>query len=217
MIYYNMNKLLFSFPICLLCLNTSVAQVDPDIMRRVHSNIQGFELSKFFQGSEAVKTDVIVSKIEGLDLNCQLSFERMSVNIEYPKSGFQLFGFRKKGVICDEILKTRTVHDGRDYNIFLIAIDTSLSESVKPVKYISGQMFLDNISYDFGLDIKLPDSYNDYIRVRMYYLQVDELKFLNKKNGILYYQGYSNCEKKQLKLSVDTNSQSNKVKIETWL
>lgn len=212
-----MIKLLSSFTICLLWLNTSVAQGDTDIMRRVHSNIQGFELSKFFQYSESIKTDIIVSKIEGLDLNCQLSFEKMTVNIEYPKSGFQLFGFKKKGVICAEIIKTRIINDGRDYNIFLIAIDTSSSELVKSIKYVSGQMFLDNISHDFELNNKLPDSYIDYIRVRMYHLQVDKLKFLNKKRGILYYQGYSNFEKKPMKLSVDTNSWNNKVNIEKWL
>tara|TARA_R110000868_G_scaffold113925_3_gene305696 strand:- start:55 stop:651 length:597 start_codon:yes stop_codon:yes gene_type:complete len=198
-------------------MNTSVAQVDADIMRRVHANIQGFELRKFFQDSESIKTDIIVNEIEGLDLTCQLSFEKMPVNTEYPENRFQLFGFRKKGVICDETIKTRTIYDGRDYNIFLIAIDTSSSELIKPIKYVSGQMFLDNISYDFELNNKLPDSYIDYIKVRMYALQVDKLKFLNKKSGILYYQGYSNFEKKQLKLAVDTNTWNNKIEIETWL
>lgn len=212
-----MIKLLLSFSIYLLCINSSVAQVDADIMRRVHANIQGFELRKFFQVSESIKTNIIVNEIEELDLNCQLSFEKMPVNAEYPENRFQLFGFRKKGVICGDTFKTRNISDGCDYNIFLIAIDTSSRELIKPIKYLSGQMFLDNISYDFELNNKLPDSYIDYIQVRMYDLQIDNLKFLNKKSGILYYQGYSNFEKKQLKLSVDTNTWNNKIEIETWL
>lgn len=212
-----MIKLLLSFTICLLWLNASVAQVDTEIMRRVHANIQGFELKLFFQNSESVKTEFTVSKIQELDLNCQLSYEKMHVNIEYPINGFQLFGFRKKGLICDEVVKARMVYDAQDYNIFLIGIDTSSSELIKPIKYLSGQMFLDNISYDFELDSTLPASYIDYIRIRMYDIQVDKLKFLYKKSGILYYQGYSNFEGKRLKLSVNTNTWNNQVEIETWL
>lgn len=211
-----MNKLSLSLAICLLSLNISYTQVNPDIMKSVYANIKGFELHEFLQDSEAVKTDIIVNKIKELDLECEMSFEEIPTNLTYPKNGYQLFGFRRKGIICDELMKTNVFSDGRDYNIFLIALDTSTSKEDKPIKYISGQMFLDNVSADFDLDSKISSSYIDYIKLRMFDLQVDDLKFLNKENGILYYQGYSNFEKGKLKIAVDTNTWNNEIEIEKW-
>lgn len=78
-------------------------------------------------------------------------------------------------------------------------------------------MFLDNISNDFELDYRDPDSYLDYLTLRMFDLQICKLKFLKKKNGVLFYEGYSNFVNQGFEVSIDTNSWNNKVSIEAWL
>lgn len=194
-----------------------MAQIDTEILRRVHSNIQGFELKKFLKESESLKTSLIVERIEGLHLECQLLYEELPVDMQYPNNQIQLVGFRKEGLLCGETAKTKTIYDGRDYNILLIGIDTASTEIAKPIKYISGQMFLDNISTDFELDENNPSTYITYIKLKMFDLQVNQLKFLKRKQDLLIYQGYSDFEKKKLKLSVDTNSLNKNIKIEKWL
>jgi len=193
------------------------AQIDTAILRRVHSNIQGYELKKALDESESLKTSLIIDKIEGLDLQCQLSYVELPVDLQYPSNEIKLFGFRRNGLLCGEIIKTKTISDGRNYNIFLIGIDTASKETDNLIKYISGQMFLDNISIDFELDENIPSTYIDYIKLKMFDLQVDQLKFLKGNQGKLIYQAYSNFEKKKLTLSVDTKSLNKKIRIETWL
>lgn len=210
-------RYIFTFILCLINIIPGMAQVEPDILRRVHSNIQGFELKKLFKESESLKTSLIVERIEDIRLQCQLSYEEVPVNIQYPKSDIQLFGFRKQGVSCGDIVKTITVYDGRDNNIFLIGIDAAPTEDVKQIQYISGQMFLDNISIDFELEEYKPETYIDYIKLKMFDLQVDQLKFLKRKRGKLIFQGYSTFENKELEISVDPNSWNKKIIIETWL
>lgn len=64
---------------------------------------------------------------------------------------------------------------------------------------------------------QVPHTYIDYIKLKMFDLQVDQLKFLKRKQGMLMFQGYSSFVNSELKLSVDTNSKNKKIKIEAWL
>jgi hypothetical protein len=212
-----MNKSLIALLLCAFNCSIAISQVNSEIMRKVNSNIEGFELYKFFEESESIKTEIIVDEIEGIDLQCQLLYDKLPVDIQYPDLNVQLFAFRKKGLTCGEITKTKQIYDGREYNIFLIGIDTSTVKPYETIKYISGRMFLDNISYDFHLDNSKPATFIEYIKLKMFSLQIDQLKFLNKKDGLLIYQAYSNIEDKELQLSVDINSSTKKIKIEKWL
>lgn len=212
-----MQRLIIILIIFLFTMNQIKSQINPEIMRRVNANITGFELAKFLEGSESIKLGIIVDKVEGLDLECKLLFDKLPVKMQYPNNSIQLFGFRRTGLHCGEIIKTTTVHDGHLNNIFLIGIDTSSQELAKRIKFISGQMFLDNISFDFQLDNDEPSTFTNYIKLRMFDLQIDEVVFLKRKRGFLFFQAYSNLEEKELKLSVDIKSETKEIKIEKWL
>lgn len=195
--------------------NLAKSQVTPNILHRVHLNIQSYGWKEFLDNAKSYRPEIIVNKMEDLNLNCGLNYEQIPVDMEYPKSGFQLFGFQKKGLNCEGFTKKISFSDGLDFNIFLIAIDTASNKLQKPIKYLSGQMFLDNISLDFELDVDLPESYLDYLRMKMFDLQLEKIKFINEKKGILYFQAYSSFTKVQLNISVNTDTWDNQIEFET--
>lgn len=200
-----------------VCLCPILAQIPPEIEENIYANIKGFELSQFLNEAEIYKTEIITSKIKRLDFRCRFIYKTETPNIDYPDSNYKLIGLSLEGEVCNDIIRTRRLIDGILTNRFLIAVDTSKTGNEFAIKYLSGKMFLDNLSDDFKLNVEDPESFLDYIKLRMFDYDVEQIKFLKRRRKKLFYTGYSNITNQELILSVDLASWNNKIEIEKWL
>jgi len=211
-----MNKL-YLYVFLLIGSYAANAQITKDVRNRVNANIQGYELNEFLKDADSYKTEIVVDKINDLRLDCSLSYQSLPVEFKYPNPRIQLFGFKKQGLNCGEYILSKTVYDARDLNIYLIGIDTTSTKDIKPIIYISGQMFLDNIDGDFEFDLNNPNGFADYIALKRYDLQIEQLEFQYKKSRKLYFKAYSKFYSQNLILSIEPNSKEHEIRIEKWL
>lgn len=82
---------------------------------------------------------------------------------------------------------------------FLVAVDAK-DESHYYIKYVSGQFYPTRISEDFGVNIKDPVSFIEYLRFRTYSDQVENIKLKQQLCDTLIYTGYSQVKKSKVKI-----------------
>lgn len=126
--------------------------------------------------------------------------------LSYPLSDYKLFEIKKHKfgfVDKDGVLKylsdmTSFTSDEK----YLIAINDS-----NQIKFISGNMFLHRISEDF--DFQNDSGIINYIRIRLYNYELDNIDFIKKRKGIIYLKAFSKSENLNTIIKIDTKNNYN--------
>ena len=198
----------------LLTIQLIGQQLSKETAKELMTNIEGFELSQFLQDAHLLKPSIVVEHLIKHNSNsqCDLSFSLIGVDYQYPLSNYRLIGIKKEGIRCGEIIKMKTPNWEERY---LIAIDTSQTKNKQSsIKYISGQMFCNNVSTDFELNPEAPKSYMDYIRIKLFDIDITEVEFIESKNEMLYFKVFSNLYDKEFQISIIANKGKNTIVFE---
>ena len=187
------------------------AQISPAIEKQLKVNIEGFELNKFLQESTQLKPEFIIERLMEYNLNseCNMSYKILKTELIYPSKNYVTVGIKKEGIECGEVVKVKTPNWEDRY---LIAIDTSKNKD--NVKFVSGEMFLDNISKDFKLDAKNPNTYHNYLRLKLFNIEAGEIKYLKSIGNKLYYSVISKLYDKEIEISINIKGGINKIEYE---
>jgi len=65
------------------------------------------------------------------------------------------------------------------------------------IKFLSGKFFVSAIAKDYDLNVKYPNSYIDFLKMKGFEYDLQDIVFLKKKRNILYYNCYSNLFRKK--------------------
>jgi len=150
------------------------------------------------------------------------------LDLKYPKENYILYSIIKKGwdyrnYYCEEVVKwvstranyycdtIKNLGISEDINIrgnrnsnrsYLIAYNPI----TKDIKYISGSFFLHQISQDFNLSIDNPDSFLDYIKYKLYFLNIKSIELHKKtKRKIIFKLTYKPYHKDYYYCYVELN------------
>ncbi len=183
------HKYIFLTLISIVFLGKAISQLPTEIEQNLYSNIQGYELARFLTTQTSVKTEFKIEKIQELQQPCSLNYSISEVKYIYPIDGYQVVGVLTDGKVCGEIIHSSTPNlDNR----FLIAFKISEAKNGMPnIKYISGEMYLDNISSDFNLLEEFPETFNQYIEMKMWHLELSNITFMQRTSETLTFEGFS--------------------------
>lgn len=122
---------------------------------------------------------------------CKFELDIEKLEIEYPDTSITLYSIikQREEYICD----TADIYPY--YNPYYI-YDHYFLVGVSPkgfVEYfISGTFYLHSIKDDFPLDIEIPESFYNYIKLKTFSWQTEEIIFLEKRENELVFRAYSN-------------------------
>lgn len=148
--------------------------------------------------------------------SCKYDFIIEELSHEYVDSDYKLYSIYRDGKLCPNDTR-KVIHSStrRFDEYFLIGINQKLKDGDdKKIKYFSGFFFTNNISYDYeDLDIKRPETYLDYISLRLHQYKVSDIVFDKKKGKELYFSARTIYSKNKIDLIVDTETWNNHITI----
>lgn len=137
-----------------------------------------------------------------LDLNAT------KINLAYPDSSYVVYEFYLKGfnylTPTGRRLKLNIFESFNCDNYYIVAFNNLTGN----VKYISGNFFLNEIAHDYSLtsgDVKTK-KFVEFLRLKTYKYQIDDISYLKKKGSSLVFEGYSMCLNRNVLLEVDVDN-----------
>lgn len=140
------------------------------------------------------------------DFGFKMVLELKEINFDYPDSTYRLYAFFKKY----DRFKRDSIFIESDFTYFYN--DRYFLVGMNPeyeLKFISGNFFLSSIKKDFKLDIKKPESFNNYIKFKTFNLQTDNIIFIKKKKKKLFFNAYSSELKREINIIINTDNMDN--------
>lgn len=126
--------------------------------------------------------------------------------IVYPISKYSLFSIDKNGFYFynskDSIGYYFNLPSFSSDSYYLVAFNPKANK----LKFLSGNFFLSKVAKDFALDPEDPDSFYDFLRIKLYNKLADEVVFLREKRKHLYFKVYSRYAKRYLEVKVNKSN-----------
>ncbi len=204
-----MNKLLFVVIVLLTGVNRLNAQMldsisETKIVHNILSFHYRFSLSYDLQldGNDLLQSD---EKLFFMDLwptignKLKIRIEKSSIS--YPIKDYLIYSVYKKGFQMgnDSISSYRLLTSLLADEYYLIAHNMVSGK----LKFLSGNFFKSTIASDFELDIKKPETFYDFLKIKFYNFNVNDIKFNFNKRDKMYFTAYSQLSKINIILIVD--------------
>lgn len=118
--------------------------------------------------------------------------------LKYPLEGYFLFNvlkpsFRFEKDTISQFIKLGSFSFDEKYLI-------AYNPSTKDIKFISGNFFLSRISEDFNLGTTFSQTWNDYLRMRLYKYSIEKFEYLFQNDNFIILKGYSQKRKFDIKI-----------------
>lgn len=125
----------------------------------------------------------------------------------FPIPNFQLYKIIYSGsytfVARDGVLLTAVkVGSSYSYSVFLVAVAKNQKESILPILFISGNFPLSFISKYFKLDEENMDTFNSYIKIKLFDYDLTNIKYRRKNKNYIYFKAFSIKLQKNIKLKI---------------
>jgi hypothetical protein len=130
------------------------------------------------------------------DYGYKLEMDIQKLAWQYPDKEFDLYkvfvnGFKYSAGNDSASILTMGKWTRRD---FLLAFNKRNGE----IKFISGQFFISAIADDFKFEINEPSSYLNFLKLKLFPYQVDNITFVRRKHKKLYFMAASGTLNKSL-------------------
>jgi|TARA_B110000240_G_scaffold196512_1_gene248866 hypothetical protein len=175
------------------------------IKKRIEKNIlvgrifENIKKDDFYSG----KTDEFI-----LDNNWELDLKyNLADSINFPNKEYVFYRIlnnnynlinRKTGQSSTKIYYD--TNSGILENEFLIGINKKDSHYIY---FISGILMKSQISHEFKLDLKKPETFFNFLKIKLNNYKLSDLKFHNKRKGKLIFESYSNKLNKKIRIKID--------------
>jgi hypothetical protein len=202
------NKI--TFLILIIFSTYSIAQnaeflLTSKIKKRIEKNIlvgriiENIKKGDFYKG----KTDEFI-----LDNNWELDLEYNLVSdINFPNKEYVFYSIRNNNynLINRKTGQslTKAYYDTNPNileNEFLIGINKKDSHYIY---FISGILVKSEISHEFKLELKKPETFFNFLKIKLNNYKLSDLKFLKKRKGELIFESFSNTLNKKMKIKLD--------------
>jgi hypothetical protein len=188
------------------------AKIKETIYNSVYKNVAAFYIERAVKSKTDISNGFLYPNLDKyfFDLCLPNTGFRMMMEInkldwEYPIDGYHVYRIKLNGLtfksdslrLIETTLQIDGPPGGTATNYLLCINDKGV------IKFISGNYFLHDVSRDFKLDDKSPESYVKYLKFRTFEDQIDQITYLKRKRGNLIFTGYSTEFKRKVQLSVN--------------
>ena len=106
-------------------------------------------------------------------------------NVIYPKGNIELYSV--------EDTQSYTFSDGVPFS-FLISTRKliGINKLNDGLLFISGSFYKTQIAEDFELNSSIPESFIEFLKLKLYNYNIEQIKFIKEKKDFLYFRAYSN-------------------------
>ncbi len=200
---------ILNFILASLICNSQV--IDSVTLNKVRRNILAYHIRYSLPYDFGLKEDGYLYerekyKFERLipsgDLKLKIEFSPCNA-LSYPLSDYKLFELKKSGFSFYD-------QEGKGYHFrmssfscdekYLIGID----ENTKQIKYISGAMFLHDISDDFRFEEE--KDFIDFINIKLYNYEFTDIEFVKKRRRIMFFKAFSKALNENMVIQIDTKN-----------
>ncbi|OFX60747.1 MAG: hypothetical protein A2046_07875 [Bacteroidetes bacterium GWA2_30_7] len=140
------------------------------------------------------------------DFGYKLDLQIKQSKLLYPDTSFILYSIYKKydRYFNDSIIIDKDFPYFNNDCYFLVAINSN-----NDLKFISGNFFLNSIYKDFKLDVNVPESYYNYIKLKTFNLQTDKILFVKTNKKQLIFVAYSYELKDSITIFIELDKPEN--------
>jgi hypothetical protein len=180
-----------------------VADINTYLYNNIYKNIAAYNIKySYYPLNGSVKQDIFRSNGDFFydaflpDFGYKLDMKIIKLDWQYPDKNFNLYkifvnGFRYTAGDDSASVSVMGKWTNRD---FLLALNKENGE----IKFISGQFFISAIADDFTFNKYDPASYLNFLKLKLFPFQVDNITYVKRRHKKLYFYGASSALNKSL-------------------
>ncbi len=175
-----------------------------------------FKLVEHGDNSTRIKTELLrLFPEKGEDLLLDVS----NIPLRYPNPNIDLFevtNFNYEFSRIGSDGEIEIVNNSKEYFDSKPKVDQlsrrmliGINRKEKSIIYVSGYFYLTKISNDFDLDMNNPDSFIQFLRLKLFNYNMNDFSFVKQRKKYLLYKGYSKATSANYYIRVNKNDFDN--------
>lgn len=186
-----------------------------ELKDKIRNNILIYRIKNSELFNDVVDNDILLEKDPAfLDLLPTGEFKlKLTINkldsIEYPLKDYDVYNaltwnFAYKNNLIE---KQKYTYDqkGQQKQNYLIAYNKKTDN----LRFICGELYKSKISIDFNLDDNKPETFINYLQLKLFCQNISNIQFQNRKRGQLIFSGSLEESGIEVKIFVDRNNFDN--------